>query len=46
MTQKGLDQGDLDLLFHTIICDAVGVVVTGAMIRPGTLGRVTTTPHR
>ena len=40
MSQKGRDQGDLDLLSLTLIFDAVVVIVVGAMIRPGRRGRV------
>lgn len=40
MSQKGLNQGDLDLLSLTIIFDAVAVVATGGMIRPGKRRRV------
>lgn len=42
MSQKGIVQGDLDLLSLTIIFDTVAVVALGAMIRPGRLGRVAT----
>lgn len=42
MSQKGLDQGDLDLLSLTLIFDAAAVAAIGAMIRSERLGRVVT----
>ena len=42
MSQKGLNQGDLDLLSLTLIFDAVAVASIGAMIRPSRRSRVAT----
>lgn len=42
MSQKGLDQGDLDVLSLTLVFDAAAVAGFGAMIRPERLGRVVT----
>lgn len=40
MLQKGINQGDLDLLSLTLVFDAAAVIAIGVMIRPDRLRRV------